>query len=270
MEINTIYRAKFILLCSVLCSVVTFSGCSSMKLGNEDKDMNVGELTMTELEAPVEHRLAPEDQIKVSVWGVPEFSVSGTSVAQSASGDFIAKSGIEGRDSGSTYVIHADGTIDLPLLGNIAIGGLGINDARRLVEKELRRYVKEPKVGLTVSSYNSRKILVLGEVTRPGVVMNPGPKLSLAEALAQVGGSIPLSADTSNVYIIRGVLDEPKVAHVPLDSAVAMFQAQHIWLQSRDVVFVNSLKITDWNRFMSQLLPTIMDAYMLKNLGVVK
>lgn len=255
MEMNITYRARLLLLC--VCSVVLLSGCgTSMRLGSTDSGIKVSELTMAELKTPVEHHLAPEDLIQVVAWDVPEFSASNLSAAQ----------GVEGRN----YVVHADGTINLPLLRSVKVGGLTVNEARQLIEKELRRFVKEPNVGLTVTSYSSRKILVLGEVTRPGIVVNPGPALSLAEALAQAGGSVPLSADTANIYIIRGALDEPKVTRVPLDSAVAMFQAQHIWLQSRDVIFVNSQKITDWNRFVTQLMPTIVDYLMLKSLGVVK
>jgi protein involved in polysaccharide export with SLBB domain len=255
MEMNIGFRAGLAMLCLSLAMLL--SGCgTSMKLGSADNGMKVGELSMAELKTPVEHRLAPEDQIQVVAWDVPEF-LSGSPAG-----------GV--RNAGFTYVVHADGTIDLPLLGVVGVGGLSVNEARRKVEDELRRFVKEPKVGLTVTSYNSRKILVLGEVTRPGLVLNPGPALSLAEALAQAGGSVPLSADTSNIYVIRGALDEPKVTRVPLDSAVAMSQAQHIWLQSRDVIFVNSQKITDWNRFMTQIFPSITDYLLLKSLGVVK
>jgi protein involved in polysaccharide export with SLBB domain len=255
------FRTKFLLLCSLAFSVPIISGCSTgLKLGDTGNGVQVGELTMNELQTPVEHRLAPEDQVQVVVWDVPEFSISNLSNVQ--------MNGV--HNAGFIYEVHADGSIDLPLVGNVVVGGLTINEARELLENKLRRYVKEPQVGLTVSMYNSRKILVLGEVGKPGIVLNPGPKLSLAEALAQAQGSVPLSADTSNVYVIRGALEQPRVARVPLDTAVAMFQAQHIWLQSRDVVFVNSLTITDWNRFMSQLMPTVTDYLMMKSVGVVK
>lgn len=255
------FRAKFLLLYSLVFPVTLISGCSTgMKLGDAGNGIQVGELTMSELQAPVEHRLAPEDQLQIVVWDVPEFTGSNLSATPAG--------GV--RNAGFNYVVHADGGIDLPLVGNVVVGGLTVNEARELMENKLRRFVKKPQVGLTVSMYNSRKILVLGEVGKPGVVLNPGPKLSLAEALAQVGGSIPLSADTSNVYVIRGALEQPRVTRVPLNTAVAMFQAQHIWLQSRDVVFINSQKITDWNRFMSQLMPTVTDYLMVKSLGVTK
>jgi len=254
-------RTKTVLLCSLVLSVLVFSGCTtSMRLGNNENGVKVGELTMGELQTEVEHRIAPEDQIQIVVWDVPEFTASSVSTMQAG--------GV--HNAGFIYVVHADGSIDLPLVGNVVVGGLTVNEARKLLENKLRRFVKEPQVGLTVSMYNSRIILVLGEVGKPGIVLNPGPKLSLAEALAQAGGSVPLSADTSNVYIIRGALEEPRVTRVPLDTAVAMFQAQHIWLQSRDVVFVNSQKITDWNRFMNQLMPTITNYWMMKSFGTVK
>jgi polysaccharide export outer membrane protein len=247
---------KSLIVCLVIGVVMT--ACSSpMRLGENEGGIKVGELSMSELKTPLDHHLAPEDQIQIVVWDVPEFSSNIVAIGQA-------------RSAGFNYVVHSDGTIDVPLIGSVMVNGLTVDEARDLLQSKLRRFVKDPQVGLTVNQYNSRKILVLGEVGKPGIVLNPGPKLSLAEALAQAGGSVSFSADTSNVYIIRGALDEPKVTRVALNTAVAMFQAQHIWLQSRDVVFVNSQAITDWNRFMSQVLPTVTDYFVLKSIGVLK
>jgi len=294
------FRSKF-LACLVACMAsLVLSGCISTGLSLGDTDGNVGELSLRELQTPVEHHLAPEDQLQIVVWDVPEFT-------SSVSNNLSQANAV--RNAGFNYVIHDDGSIDLPLVGNLRVEGLTVNEARALIEEKLRRFIIKPQVGLTVSQYNSRKILVLGEVGKPGIVANPGSKLSLAEALAQAGGAIPLSADTTNVYVIRGAIaptaakpdaankivvyddngvpydfkhpnadkfqrgadtSKPRVTRVPLDTAVAMAQAQQMWLQSRDVVFVNSQKITDWNRFMSQLMPSLVDYAALKNIGVVK
>jgi len=228
------------------------AACSGMSLGGTTASGNkVQELTIEELQQTEEHKIAPEDVLEVIVWGVPEFEAVGTE----ASGT---------RHAGLRYVVHADGGIDLPLIGNLVVGGLTVPEAKKSIEKEAHRFVREPKVSVTVTQYNSRKILVLGEIAKPGLVLNPGPALSLAEALAQAGGIDPLTANAKHVYIIRGALETPRVTRIPVNTAVGMFQAQHIWLRSRDVVFVDSKGITDWNRFISQLLPTIGSAFLVQ------
>jgi protein involved in polysaccharide export with SLBB domain len=234
--------------------LLLLSACSGMSLSEGWEKPQ--ELTKEELWQTEDHMISPEDELEVIVWGVPEFEASNMAAAQS---------GV--RQAGYSYLVHADGSIDLPLVGNMAVGGLTVDAAKQVISTAMLQFVDEPKVGVTVTKYNSRKILVLGEVGKPGLVLNPGPSLSLAEAIAQAGGMNGITASGSHVYIIRGALAVPKVARVSLDTAVSMFQAQHIWLKSRDVVFVDSRAITDWNRFISQLLPTVGSAFMANGIA---
>jgi len=254
LNLKIIFRAGL----ALFVSAGFLASCSSMNLGGETASgKRVGVLTIEELQKIEEHKIAPEDELEVIVWGVPEFQA----VQNSISGT---------NQAGLLYRVHADGSIDLPLIGKLSLGGLTVAEAKAAVEKEARRFVLDPKVSVTISRYGSRKILVLGEISNPGIVLNPGPELSLAEALAQAGGLDLTTANANHVYIIRGGLERPKVAHVSLDSAVGMFEAQHIWLKSRDVVYVDSKMITDWNRFVSQLLPTAGVAALMKTTGVIK
>lgn len=256
MHIERVTKAMALL----LAAAFALSGCSSMSMddGLFFEDQEPQELTLEELQQPEEYRLAAEDVLQVRVWGVPEFEGN------------QAEHGISAGAGGLSYVIHGNGAIDLPLIGSIMVAGDTLPEAQDKITAAMRKYMEEPRVSLTVIQYNSRKILILGEVVKPGIVQNPGPMLSLAECLAQAGGLALGSADSRNVYIIRGVLGEPKVRKVDVHTAIGMFQAQHIWLARRDVVYVDSQLITDWNRFMSQLLPTVANAYLLKNIGLVK
>jgi len=234
--------------------VVLLGGCTGMSLSNGWRTPQ--KLSIEELQHRVDHRIAPEDELEVIVWGVPEFEASGLAAS---------RSGV--RQAGFNYLVHADGSIELPLVGNVIVGGLTVHAAKQAISKAMLKFVEDPKVGVSVTKYNSRKILVLGEVRRSGLVKEPGPALSLAEAIAQAGGMDPMTANGAHVYVIRGALTQPKVARVSVDTAVGMFQAQHIWLKSRDVVFVDSRLITDWNRFISQLLPTVTNAFLVSRTG---
>lgn len=257
MDIERMMKAAALL----LAAAFVLSGCSNMSLGGGifSGDQEPQELTLEELQQPEEeYRLAPEDVLQVRVWGVPEFE--GNQADHSAA----AVAG------GLNYVIHGNGAIDLPLIGSLVVAGDTLPEAQNKITAAMRKYMLEPRVSLTVMAYNSRKILILGEVAKPGMVQNPGPALSLAECLAQAGGVDKLSADSRSVYIIRGVLGEPRVAEIDVHTALGMFQAQNIWLKRRDVVYVDSQPITDWNRFMSQLIPTVANTYMLKQMGLAK
>lgn len=242
------------------------AGCGGLSLGGNsgnawrsNEQTSVQEIPVAELEQQEKHRIAPLDELEVVVWDVPEFESNTQSLSQT---------GV--HQAGYRYQVHADGSIELPLLGEVVVGGLTTEEAKKHIAGGMARFVKDPNVSVTITQYNSRKILILGEIVRPGIVQNPGPDLSLAEALAQAGGMDLTTANTKHVYIIRGGLDKPKVAHVSLNTAIGMFEAQHIWLKSRDIVFVDSKMITDWNRFISQLVPTAAVGVMLKSVGVIK
>lgn len=97
-------------------------------------------------------------------------------------------------------------------------------------------------------------IMVMGEVAREMAMPMPNGFMSLRQALANAGG-IPYTGDKSYIQIIRGNICRPKiytiswehVIHLPNDSLLLM---------PGDIVYVAAKPITEWNRFISQLLPS--------------
>jgi polysaccharide export outer membrane protein len=106
-------------------------------------------------------------------------------------------------------------------------------------------YIAEP---------TSATMMVLGEVGRERAIALPLGSLPLRQVLAEVGG-IPFTGDKSYIQIIRGNIAKPKIytlnwehiIHLPNDSLLVM---------PGDIVFVAAKPITEWNRFISQILPS--------------
>jgi len=105
-------------------------------------------------------------------------------------------------------------------------------------------YIAEP---------SAATLMVMGEVGRERVVNLPRGYMPLRQALAESGG-IPFTGDKSYIQVIRGSIAKPKiytlswehVIHLPNDSLLLM---------PGDIVYVAAKPITEWNRFISQLLP---------------
>ena len=105
-------------------------------------------------------------------------------------------------------------------------------------------YIAEP---------SAATLMVMGEVGRERVVNLPSGYMPLRQALAESGG-IPYTGDKSYIQVIRGSIAKPKiytlnwehVIHLPNDSLLLM---------PGDIVYVAAKPITEWNRFISQLLP---------------
>lgn len=97
-------------------------------------------------------------------------------------------------------------------------------------------------------------VMVMGEVLVPKPVHVPYGFISLREALVVAGG-IPYTGDKNCIQVIRGNLVCPKIyslswnhiIHLPNDSLLLM---------PGDTVYVSEKPITQWNRFISQLLPS--------------
>jgi polysaccharide biosynthesis/export protein len=113
-------------------------------------------------------------------------------------------------------------------------------------------------------------IMVLGEVGKECVIAAPSGFITLRKALAEAGG-IPYTGDKSYIQVIRGSILHPKiytinwqhVIHLPNDSLL---------LIPGDIVYVAAKPLTEWNRFVTQILPTLIGFDLLtkgaKSIGV--
>lgn len=115
---------------------------------------------------------------------------------------------------------------------------------------------------------DAEKVFVLGEVNRPLSLNMSRNGTSLAEALAEANGINENKADGRGIYVLRntGVKKDPnngqlvysaEVYHLNAASAVGFMLADSFPLEPRDVVYVSPAPITRWNRFLNQLLPSI-------------
>jgi polysaccharide export outer membrane protein len=126
------------------------------------------------------YRIGREDVLEISVWQSPDLS--------------------------KALPVLSDGTIEYPILGKIPALGLTPQElAKSLREKLAQGYVNEPKVNVTVKEYNSKKILVFGEVEKPGLYKLKGP-IPLLELLFMVGG---VKEDAKRMTVIRSPMNSP-------------------------------------------------------------
>jgi polysaccharide export outer membrane protein len=124
--------------------------------------------------------LGSGDAVTVTVWGHPELS--------------------------GKRVIGPDGEIQLPFVGSFRVAGLDADRASSKITSALREDYLNTAASVTVDSYNSNQVIVLGHVAHQGVLTFAGePKL--LEALAMAGAA-PGKDDTAAMpvrcAVIRG------------------------------------------------------------------
>lgn len=111
---------------------------------------------------------------------------------------------------------------------------------------------------VNVLDRSQQKVFVMGEVRQPGSVEIVNGQLTLAGALGEVGGVNQQSADSGSIYVVRGTdKDKPEIFHLDARYATGMLLAERFEMKAQDVIFVDAAGISQWNRVISQLLPTI-------------
>ena len=91
--------------------------------------------------------------------------------------------------SSGEYTILNDGTINIPLVGDVNLKGRTIKDANSEIENKLKKQLIEPVVSIQIIQPRPMTVFVLGEVDRPGIyTLNISGTTS---SLDSVGGNIP-------------------------------------------------------------------------------
>lgn len=135
--------------------------------------------------------------------------------------------------------ISGTGTVTFPLVGNIKISGLSLEQAEQKLAERLTAYLKQPQVSMLVKEYGNKTVYVLGQVSKPGAIQIPPEKqLTVLEAVTSVGGFTDI-ANTSKVRVLR--VEDGKQQSMDVDVSQIMKQGNKsldITLQPGDVIFV--------------------------------
>jgi len=108
-----------------------------------------------------------------------------------------------------------------------------------------------------VPGRDENKVYVMGEVVKQAAIPLYHGKLTLLQALAEVGGLSPLSAQSRGIYVIR-YQDSMRVDvfHLNARNPLALALGDQFELKARDIVFVDATGLARWNRLIGLILPT--------------
>jgi polysaccharide export outer membrane protein len=136
-------------------------------------------------------------------------------LVQLGPGDTIAVQVYGQPDMSSTIYVADDGTIAVPLAGNVPVAGLSPAQAGARIETALKtgKILVDPHVTVTVTQTRSQRVSVLGQVGTPGRYAIES-NTTIFDLLAQAGGINAQGSDT--VYVIRQDADG-KETRYPVD-----------------------------------------------------
>ncbi len=160
----------------------------------------------------VEYKIGPQDLLEISVFGLDELN--------------------------KTVRVSEAGNITLPLLGEIAIGGLTKNELEKKLQDMLRKdYLQNPQITVFIREYQSRRVSVLGAVGIPGVYELMG-RQTLLQVIALAGSLTDEAGD--EIIILRKQPDgKDQSIRVSIDDLMRKGDATlNIRLQSEDIITV--------------------------------
>jgi polysaccharide export outer membrane protein len=130
----------------------------------------------------------------------PAFSQSSDS--KLGVGDTVHITVFQQADLSSDARISERGTVSMPLIGEVKIGGLSQTDAAKLIATEFKKgkFLTNPQVTVALTTLRSRQVSVLGQIAHPGrFPLDDSARLT--DVIAAAGGVGPTGADV--VTVIR-------------------------------------------------------------------
>ena len=119
--------------------------------------------------------------------------------------------------------VDARGKVNLPLLGEIAIGGMTVTEAQTAVENAYKegRFLRNPQVTINVEEYAVREVSISGQVRNAGRYQLPNESTyTLAELVTKAGGITDIGKGSA-VSVTRILSDgTKKVFTVDVDSII--------------------------------------------------
>src|SRR5919198_1112897 len=93
------------------------------------------------------------------------------------------------------FTVETDGTFSYPLIGRVKVGGLTLRQVESEVKTRLVSdgYFRNPQITVSVDTYKSQKVFIVGEVRTPGTYALSGD-MNLVEALARAGSTLPTAS----------------------------------------------------------------------------
>ena len=193
----------------------------------------------TEIQALYDARILPKDLLTITVNTTdPEvaapFNLTVPTVQNAQNTNTISQ-----QRSLQQYLVDNDGNIDIPVIGQLHVGGMTKNEAEEQIKEKLKPYLKEtPIVTVRMANY---KISVLGEVARPGTFTIGNEKVNVLEALA-MAGDMTIWGMRDNVKLVRENADgQRKIILLDLNQA-DIVNSPYYQLQQNDILYVSPNK----------------------------
>lgn len=178
-----------------------------------------------------------------------------------APGDTVQVTLPKQTDWNHSSMVQPDGMAAFVGVGSIPVAGLTPSQLEERLKPAYGKLFPGADMGVTVTTLAPRTVTVLGEVASPGVhELEPGWRMTLADALALAGGPIRDTAHLGSVVLVRWDQAHQRQLAWTIDARDEYWGADSmILVQARDLIYVPNTtvdKVNIWlDKYIRQNLP---------------
>lgn len=155
--------------------------------------------------------IGPQDVLDISVWKEPELT--------------------------RAVPVRPDGKISMPLLNDVQAAGRTPLQLAADITAGLKKFVTDPQVTVIVTTINSQRVFILGEVNHAGAYPLL-PNMTVLQALSSAGG-FTIYANLKKIYLLR--VEDGKQTKHPFnykDVLAGKAADQNIFVKAGDTIVV--------------------------------
>lgn len=228
LNILLIRYCGFVFILSVVLSCKSYQANILFEVEEEDME----KLASVVVEVHQNYLVSPNDQLEIEVFTNrgEELIDPNNSLGDNRNRNVNTESRLP------VYLVESDGTVDLPIIGMVKLGGMTISEVNTHLEQAYKVYYRDPFVR---ARYINKKVIVLGAMGGQIIPLEV-EGMNLLEVIAMAGG-INNDAKGHNIRLIRGDLSNPQVQVIDLSTIEGMARA-NLEVQPDDIIYVEPVR----------------------------
>jgi len=136
-----------------------------------------------------------------------------------------------------SYTVSEAGYLDFPMIGEIFVRNMNVDEIKSLIGEKLKEYLKELVVVVKLVNFN---ITVIGEVQRPGQYKIYQSSISIFDAIAYAGDMTDF-ANAQKVAVVRQTKTGSRVEMFDMTKR-SILSSDYYYLRPNDIVYVRPVR----------------------------
>lgn len=228
--------------------LIALTGCTSQqKLAYLHNLPETGGEEFFPMDIP-EYKLQPRDVLYITAKAMTTDGSIRDFMSSSQYSQTYSMSQGEGGGYLLGYDVNSEGNIILPVLGEIKVIDLTLDETRKLLQAKTEKIFKDATVECKLLSF---KYTVIGEVRSPGSYVNYNNYLTVLEAIGRAGG-VGDYGRRDKVLVVRPTEKGTRTYNLNLQDK-KIISSEAYFLLPNDVVIIEPVK----QKIFNQNLPTI-------------